>query len=106
MEPIKIGERVGLVLKTNVRKHYCFFLGYGVYEGQFIPIDSIDKRVKRLNEEQKICCRFKLDSGEIIYDFQCWFMSEERFNEAFINDCYEEGWKIINVDNKGRRRHV
>jgi len=106
---IKIGDRIGLILKTNVNTKECFFLGYGVYEGRFVP-DIINcskkyrKNAKWLIRENKEICRFKLDNGEIFYEFDTWCMSEERFNAVFVNDEYKEGWKVINIDRYGKRR--
>ena len=102
---IEINDRVALILKTNVPNKQCFFLGYGIYEGRF-PLDKkyCSKKVKKLDVKKDDSCRFKLDNGEIYFDIDIWVMSEERFNAAFINDEYKEGWKIINIDRKGRRR--
>ena len=105
---LQIGDRVGVILKTNGITRQCFFLGYGIYEGkQPLDFNYISSKMKRkLGDSNKEGHRFKLDNGEIYYDVDIWFMGEERFNAVFVNDEYEEGWKIINVDRKGRRRKI
>jgi hypothetical protein len=106
---IEINDRVGVILKTDNKTKECFFLGYGIYEGKFIP-DIINcskkklKHVKGLIKTNLEVCRFKLDNKEIYYDFDIWFMSAKRFEDVFIHDEYEEGWKIVNVDRKGKWR--
>jgi len=104
---IEVNDRVGIIINTKDSTKECFFLGYGIYEGKYIPSgDNLSKKAKLLSKEKKESCRFKLDDGNIIYATDCWFMFEERFNAVFVNDEYEEGWKIINVDIKGKRREM
>jgi hypothetical protein len=105
---MEIGDRVGVILKTNNETRKCYFLGYGIYEGKYkLDARYCSKRaVNVLINLDVDLCRFKLDDGDKIYDADCWFMSEERFNAVFVNDEYKEGWKIINVDRKGKRRKI
>lgn len=107
MEPIEVGNRIGIILKLDNRKRNCFFLGYGIYEGKFIPPENVpSKKGKTLYREHKECCKLLCDDGNTYWDFECWFMTEEMFKEVFVNDCYNECWDIINIDIKGRRRSI
>ena len=106
---IEINDRVAVILKTNRFTKECFFLGYGIYEGKFAPdiINCSKKKRKWINgliRENKEVCRFKLDNGEIYYDIDTWHMSAKRFEDVFIHDEYEEGWKVIRIDRYGKRR--
>jgi hypothetical protein len=92
MEPIKEGERIAVIYKNDVTKRLCYFIGYGVFIEKIITHGNIFEG------------KAKLDSGEEINLFKYWFMLEERFNELFVKDCYDEGWKIINVYLNGKRR--
>ena len=104
---IEINDRVGIILKIDNETRKCYFLGYGIYEGKYVPSgDNLSKKAKMLSRYKKESCRFKLDDGNIIYDIDCWIMSEGRFNAVFVNDEYKEGWKVINVDIKGKRRKI
>jgi len=116
MEELDVSEintRKAIVLKLNFNKKKCFLLGYGIYEGKFIPDTVILRRIlnkkkRRLVENlivDKIeCCRFKMDDGQILYQFDGWFIPEKRFIDLFVNDSEKEGWKVINVDIYGKRR--
>jgi predicted PolB exonuclease-like 3'-5' exonuclease len=104
-KPLEVGERIAAILKLNVMNKKCYFLGYGVYEGKdIVPENTSGKRSKKFIRFHIPCCKLCMDDGNIYYDFQCWFMSEERFKEVFIKDCYKEGWKVVEVDLKGRRK--
>lgn len=107
---LKIGDRVAVILKNEVdyiSNNICYFLGYGIYEGAVVP--ELKKETKKNKLHNKLCRigfpanRFKLDNGEIFYDYECWFMSEERFKKAFVEDEYHENWKVILVDRKGKK---
>lgn len=107
MEPFNIGERIGIILKLDTRKRNCFFLGYGIYEGKFIPPANVpSKKGKKLHNEHESTDRFLCDDGNTYWMYESWIISEERFKEVFINDCYKENWKVINVDIHGKRRSV
>jgi hypothetical protein len=115
MEPIEVNSRVALILKLDDNKRNCYFLGYGIYEGKFVPDIGVLKRIynkkrRRMIEtsikDGKENCRFILDEGQILYDFDCWMMEEERFKVVFIDDVYDEGWKVININIYGKRRKV
>ncbi len=105
MELIKIGDRIAIILKTDNRTRNCFLLGYGIYEGKFIPPANVpSKKGKKFHNEYEPTDRFLCDDGNIYWMYESWIMSEDNFKAAFVNDCYDEGWKVINVDIKGKRR--
>ena len=104
MEGLQVNDRVALISKTNSRKHKCYFIGYGIYNGKFtVPLnDKLDKKGRAIAKKFIPCCKFTTDDDKIFYDYECWFMSEERFKAAFVNDEYKEGWKVIKVNRKSR----
>jgi ribosome biogenesis GTPase A len=108
-KPLRFNERVAFIRGTNSKKHICFFLGYGIYLGKQTPtikeINNIKRKDKKLiaNKMNK-ADKFLLDDGNIYWAWDGYFISIERFKKLFINDYYKEGWRIINVDNKGRWR--
>lgn len=64
--PPGIGDRVGLIV--DIEADVYEFLGYGVYEGDFVP----GKRPKNeladeIRKNKILCPRFKLDSGEVVW---------------------------------------
>lgn len=103
---IEVGDRVATILELNNNKHKCYFLGYGAYQGkQIVPENTEGKKCKRFIKFHIPAGKIEMDDGNIYWDFQCWIMGEKRFKEVFIKDCYKEGWKIVEVDLKGRRKY-
>lgn len=105
---IKTGERVALILKLDTKKRICYFLGYGVYDGEYIPeLDLTNKKTERITTKtNQESCRFTLDTGEVFYDYFVWFMEEDRFNKVFLNDCYEEKWKVKLCNKYGKTINI
>lgn len=112
---IQSGYRVALVLKNDIKSEtekICYFLGYASCIGQIIVTNkdllvqknwnNKSKRWYKARLPDKPYWAFKKEDGEIFYEFECWFMLEERFRKAFIEDEYKEGWKVINVDRNGK----
>jgi hypothetical protein len=105
MEPLQIGDRVGVILKLNEKKRECYFLGYGTYMGKsLVPEDAVGKKCKKFIKFHIPAGKIIMDDKNVYWDFQCWIMSEERFNKVFVNDCYDEGWEIIDIDIHGRKK--
>jgi hypothetical protein len=71
----KIGDRVGAIASGN-NKTGLVLLGYGVYEGDFIPEDGAGFMAETLRELQRTNPRIRLDSGETVYGCECWWGSE------------------------------
>jgi len=70
----KIGDRVGAILSaegSTVR-----LLGYGVYEGDFIPEEGIGGHGDMIREAGIKNPRIKLDSGKTVYGCECWWGPE------------------------------
>lgn len=108
IEPIKIGERVAVVLKKIDKKNKKIYLvGYGTYVGEKILGEKSIIRVsgkKLVFKASEMHYRIDLDDGTFMWSFNCWFHRINRFNELFFDDIYNEGWKIIKVTSKGKRR--
>ncbi len=84
----KIGERVGAILDANRDTKEVRFFGYGVYEGDH-PVGIGDN----LTIDNP---RIKLDNGDVIWGFECWWGSEVKIKEQL--KAYEEaGYKITTL---------
>jgi hypothetical protein len=106
MEPINPGERIAIIRNTNDSTRKCYFLGYGIYEGKFVPPNYVpSKKGKEFSKRNIECCKLKLDSGEVLWDFEVWFMLENRFKEVFVNDYYKEYWEVIDIEINGKRKN-
>jgi hypothetical protein len=107
IEPIKIGERVAVVLKKiNEENKKIYLVGYGTYAGEKILGEKSIIRMsgkKLLFKASDIHHRIDMDDGSFMWEFNCWFHREKRFNELFITE-NKENWKVIKVTSKGKRR--
>lgn len=71
----KIGDRVGAVQSADTGNFYLF--GYGVYEGDFIPVEAAGQLAEMLREVGTENPRIRLDSGKVVYGCECWWGREE-----------------------------
>jgi hypothetical protein len=83
------GERAGAILGTR-DDGSIDFLGYGVYEGDFVPDDGpVGPFVDLLREEKIPNPRLRLDDGNVVYGIECWWGTEEaikkRLEERIVN---------------------
>ena len=104
-----IGDRVGCILSGERDGKTVNFLGYGVYEGDFIspigpfgmsweefdeiarkddPNYTADKRAKNP--------RIKLDNGNIVWGQECWWGDEEKIKKML------DGKTVVIVDIDGK----
>lgn len=69
---LNVGERAGFVISAT--EDTVKLVGYGVYEGEFIP-------PKEVSEQMNALCipnpRIKLDSGQVAYGFEGYWGSEK-----------------------------
>ena len=89
----KIGDRVGAILGAN--DGICEFLGYGVYEGDFIPEEAVGFMAGILKKSKRENPRIKLDNGKIVYGCECWWGGEEKVKEMLAK--YKEV-KAVDID--------
>lgn len=88
----KIGERVGAILSATEKE--VKFLGWGIYEGDFVPPKNIGLSGAAGIENPRI----KLDNGKIVWGCECWWGGVEHVKRHL------EGKKIIEVDIEKERR--
>ena len=101
---MEINDRVALISKLNDKKHFCYFIGYGVYRGRsIVKLNSkLDKIGRSIAKKLIPCYMFITDDNRIFYNYECWHMPEEIFKKVFINDLYHENWKIIKSRKKSK----
>ena len=93
----KIGERVGAILSGE--GDTCYFIGYGIYEGDFIPESNIGGFGKLLKEVGITNPRIKLDNGGYVYGCECWWGAEDSIRERLKNFK-----NIVLVDMEAKRK--
>ncbi len=74
-----VGTRVGAWLKADHATVHL--LGYGVYDGTFETIVTMEPNP-----------RITLDNGKIVWGYECWWGPEERMKKSISNRT------VINVD--------
>ena len=75
VEMIKIGERVGALLRAT--KDEVEVLGYGVYEGDDVPDDAAGGMASLVRAAGIKNPKIRLDSGKVVWGCECWWGSEE-----------------------------
>lgn len=92
MPVAKIGDRVGAILSAS--KTHVYLLGFGVYEGDFVPdaSDSIATAIREMGWKNP---RLRLDDGRVVWGCECWWGPEERVRREM------EGRTVVRVDLDG-----
>ena len=104
----KQGDRVGCIVSATGQPGKDFvvnFLGYGVYEGDFVPPtgpfgsswEEYDKIIQEVDisyttEKRPMNPRIRLDDGRVVWGRDCWFGSEEKIKKTL-----EGATTIVNV---------
>ena len=70
----EVGMRVGVLREANETTVYLY--GYGTYEGEKIP-DGTGPVAEALRLADCPVTVLRLDSGEAVYGFECWWADEE-----------------------------
>jgi len=70
----KIGDRVGAIRNADSTTVYLF--GFGEYIGDKVPTRGFWWGAEIENPT------IKLDNGEIVYGFECWWSSEVKVKEV------------------------
>ncbi len=78
------GSRVGALQSIKDKKATLF--GFGIFEGSFDPHTGEECAVPLLGNP-----RIKLDSGDYVWGFECWWGPEEEIRRRI------EGCEVIEV---------
>jgi len=95
---MNIGDRVGAFLGST--EEGVQFLGYGVYEGDFVPVGAVGFLSEMLLELNDISPRIRLDSGKIVYGCECFWGSAKSVDERL------KGHNIVMVDIEAVREEL
>lgn len=94
--PVKEGERVGAILGSS--DGVVEFLGYGVYEGRFPPVEAVGMIAEMSRDIPDYTNpRIRLDSGKVVYGCECWWGPETRIKATLV-DAESRKEKIVEVD--------
>ncbi len=67
--------RVGAILDSD--NEVCRFLGYGVYEGNFVPDENAGGLAALCLTISRPNPRIRLDNGDVVWGGECWWGSED-----------------------------
>jgi hypothetical protein len=90
----EVGERVGVILGTEEK--VIQFLGYGTYEGSFVPPPGVEIFGVDLNKGKITNPRLKLDNGDIVWGCQVWWGREEHIKNH-LEEYRNQGYVVENV---------
>jgi hypothetical protein len=99
----KIGHRIGAVLSADAEEKVVKFLGYGVYEGQAVPVTAVGWMAEVLSGGGLLNPKLKLDSGETVWGCECWWGPEKDI-KAWLEKFPD--WKIENVSIEEIRKAI
>ena len=74
----KVGDRVGAIL-GRTEEGETKFLGYGVYEGEGVPIEAVGPIAEALVETKSTNPMIRLDSGSVVYGCECWWGTDLQY---------------------------
>jgi hypothetical protein len=73
------GIRVGAILGASAKTKIVQFIGWGVYEGDFVPDQAaVGVMADCLRKASHPNPRIKLDSGKIVWGCECWWGPEDQ----------------------------
>lgn len=98
MSNVKVGERVGAILDSDDKTVRLF--GFGTYEGDEIPPDLNDDFSSCFHSEGICNPKIKLDSGQIVWGFECWWGPEANIVKMIGNR------EVVHVDVDARRADI
>jgi hypothetical protein len=95
-----VGQRVGAIISSEEKKTY--FLGYGVYEGDFpfgdtsstAPVGNVADMARMRGLPNP---RIRLDTGQIVWGCECWWGPEEKIKEKLAASGKEIC--LVDIDN-------
>lgn len=90
----QLNERVGAFLSAD--KNTVKFLGFGVYEGEFVPIEAVGVFAEALREYGATNPRIRLDNGDVVYGCECWWEGESEVQKR-LTRWKEIGCNIVTV---------
>ena len=96
-----IGSRAGAVAYSDNKKRELVVFGFGVYEGEHTPPPDVTFMGMPYDSEFTNH-RIKLDSGEHVFGFECWWGSEEAIKKN-IEEYQKSGFAIKTITVKEYR---
>ena len=75
------GDRIGAIMQASLKHGKVEVLGFGVYEGDFVPPKEINPTLNQGIPN----ARLKLDNGQIVWGCECWWGSEAEM-QGIIKD--------------------
>lgn len=88
------GTRVGAVISANNQE--VILLGYGVYEGDFVPDENAVGFGPLLRSIGRTNPKIVLDSGDVAWGCECWFGEEDSL-KTMIEDKLAHGAVLTEV---------
>jgi hypothetical protein len=69
--------------------------GYGVYEGDYRPVEAAGQMADMLVDNKLTNPRIRLDDGQVVYGCECWWASEEEVLKRVKN---YDNVKVVSIE--------
>jgi hypothetical protein len=99
----KIGSRVGAIACAD--KKEIQFLGFGVYEGDFVPTEAGGFFGELCQASERVNPRIRLDNGKVVYGCECYWSLEQNIRDM-IESAKTVGTVIRIVDIEKMRQDL
>lgn len=101
-DQLKVGDRVAAVVDIDQEKKVIVLYGYGVYEGEEIPEDPNVKFMGLpASNLGRPLGKIRLDSGQIVWSFECYVADEAKLKEEVSIEGYEE--RFLDIEEERAR---
>ena len=97
------GTRVGALWAAN--KQLVQLLGYGVYEGDFVPESAAGDIAEVAREIGDPNPRIRLDNNQVVWGCECWWGPEEEIKQQ-IKQLESAGAKVLMIDIEEERKRL
>lgn len=93
-----VGTRVGAILSDGDGTQIIQFLGFGTYDGDFVPPKEVGGFNLGIPNP-----RLTLDNGSVVWGCECWWGSETTIQARLIQ-WLGQGWAIEQLEHNWRAK--
>jgi hypothetical protein len=100
----KAGMRVLAVCKLDRDTKQVVIFGRGVMTGAEVPTGAVGQIAERLISETSLNPRILLDTGEVIWGCECWWLPEQK-GDLWLMELKASGFAMKEISITDLRKH-